>query len=229
MAVINDPNIAANVARVGMGAGMIWTPQQVVPGPVPVGAGGSYRLAIASGTMAAALGANSEVFQFRYVTGAARVALVHSIIVSAAQDVAAGAAALLALRATVARAYTVAGSGGGALTLTGNNNKLRSGHATCEAQARVATTAALVAGTQVLDAQDIALVAYNALTGAITTAPSMPLLPKTVLFGSVDQPMAAPLILGHEEGFVLRTLAANPAGMTWHFGVEVAWSEVDAF
>lgn len=229
MAVINDPTIAGNVARVGMGSGMVWTPQHVVAGPIPPGGGGAFRVAVASGTMAAALAANSEIAQFRYTTGAARVCLVHGIAVSAAGDVAASAAALLAIRATVARAWTVDGSGGGAADLSGNNGKLRTSHTTAEATFRVATTAALVAGTKVLDAQDFGIATYSVLTGAITTAMATPLLPKTVLFGSLDQPVAHPLVLAHEEGFVLRSLGAHPAGLTWHFGVEVAWSEVDAF
>jgi hypothetical protein len=231
MAVHNDPNIAANVARVGMGAGMVWTPSHVTPGPLPVGGGGAFRLSMQSGTMAAALAANSEIFQFRYVTGAARVCLVHGISISAGMNVAATAAALLALRATVARAWTVAGSTGTRATLTGNNQKLHTGHATSEVNdAGISTTAALTAGTKTLDAQDIGSVAFGRLTGAITVTPDGIILPKTNLLGDFAGSLAFPLVLGNQEGFVIRTGAnAWPAAQTWNFAVDVAWSEVDGF
>jgi hypothetical protein len=206
MAVINDPNIAANVGRVGMGAGMVWVPNHVVVGPLPVGNGGSYRISMISGTIAAALAANSELFQFRYVTGASRVCLVHGVNVSASQNVAATAAALLSLRMTIARAWTVAGSGGTRANLAGNANKLRTGHATSEvSDIGISTTAALTAGTKTLDAQDIGAVHYSALTGAITTTPSDQLVAATNLFGEFSGSMGFPLTLANQEGFIIRS------------------------
>jgi hypothetical protein len=231
MAVINDPNIAANVQRVGMGSGMVWTPGHAVSGPLPVGAGGGYRLSMQSGTMAVSLGANAEIFQFRYVTGASRVCLVHGISLSAGPNVAATAAVLAAFRATIARAWTVAGSGGTRATLTGNNQKLRTGHATSEvSDAGISTTAALTAGTKTLDAQDIGSVAFGIGTGAITTGVGLQWVPKTSLMGEFLGGLAWPLALANQEGFVIRIGAnAFPAGATWTFGVDVAWSEVDGF
>lgn len=230
MAVINDPNIAANVAQVGMGAGTVWTPQHVTPGPIPVGTGGAFRISMVSGTIGAALAANSELFQFRYVTGASRVCLVHGISVSAALNVAATAAALLSLRATIARAWTADGTGGTAATLTGNNQKLRTSHTTSEVlSARMATTAALGAGTKTLDSQDIGGVSYSALTGAITVATNGVLIPKTNLLGDFAGSLAFPLTLANQEGFVVRSGIANPATMTWALTIDVAWSEVQAF
>lgn len=230
MAVIADPNIAANVAQVGMGAGTVWTPSHTVQGPIPVGTGGAYRIAMQSGTIAASLTANQELFQFRYVTAASRVCLVHSIKVSAAMDVAASAAALLALRATIARSWSGIGSGGTRATLTTNNAKMRTAHATSEVNdIGMATTGGLTAGTKTLDAQDFGSVAYSALTGAITTDVRGTLVPATFLFANDVAPMAFPLILATQEGFVIRSGSAHPAGMTWHLSVEVAWSEVQSF
>lgn len=231
MAVWNDPDIAANVSRVGMGTGMVWKPGHVVDGPLPVGAGGAYRLSMQSGTMAAALGVNSEIFQFRYVTGASRVCLVHGLSISAGANVAATAAALVALRATIARSWTVAGSGGNRATLAGNNQKLRTGFATSEVtDIGCASTGALTAGTKVLDGQDIGSIAAGIGTGAISTALSLTFIPKTNLIGEFVGSMAWPLVLAHQEGFVIRSGAnAFPAAMTWTFGVDVAWSEVDGF
>lgn len=231
MAVINDPTIAANIGRVGMGSGMIWTPQHSVAGPLPVGSGGAFRLSMQSATMAVSLAANSEIFQFRYVTGAARVCLVHGISISSAMNVAATTAVLLAYRATIARAWTVAGSGGARAVLTGNNQLLRTNHTTSEVNdIGISTTAALTIGTKTLDAQDIGSVAFSTLTGAITTSTKGILVPKTNLIGDFVGGLAFPLVLANQEGFVIRTGAnAHPAGMTWTFGVDVAWSEVDGF
>lgn len=229
MATVNDPALPANIARIGMGAGQVWQPQQVTPGPLPVGTGGGFRISMTSGTIPAALAANSELFQFRYVTGAARVAVIHGIAVSAAMNVAATAAALQALRATIARAWTVAGSGGTAAAMTGNIQKLDTQFATTEAEIRMATTAALGAGTKTLDTQDIGGVSYSALTGAITIATQGVLVPKTNLLGDFAGSLAFPLILRNQEGFVIRSGLVGPAAMTWQLVVDVAWSEVQSW
>jgi hypothetical protein len=230
MAVINDPNIAAQIQRVGMGSGMVWTPSHSTPGPLPIGAGGAYRLSMQSGTIAAALAANSELFQFRYVTGASRVCIVMGVAVSAGANVAATAAALQSLRLTVARGWTAAGSGGTRATLTGNNQKLRTGHATTEVNdIGIASTGALTAGTKTLDSQDIGSVSYGVGTGAITTALKLNLVPQTDLLGEFAGSMAFPLILANQEGFVVRSGVIGPAGMTWQLAVNVIWSEVDGF
>lgn len=231
MAVINDPNTAANIQRVGMGATPGWMPAHVTGGPLSVGNGGAYRLSMQSGTMAVSLGANSEIFQFRYVTTNSRVCLVHGISISAGSNVAASTAVLAAFRATVARGWTVAGSGGTRAVLTGNLQKLRTTFASSEtSDAGISTTAALTAGTKTLDTQDIGSVSFGIGTGAITVSPSLILVPKTNLLGEFIGGMAWPLVLANQEGFVVRTGAnAFPAGMTWTFGVDVAWSEVDGF
>lgn len=230
MAVINDPNIAAQVQQVGMGAGTVWTPSHSTPGPLPVGTGGAFRLSMTSGTMAAALAANSEIFQFRFVTAASRVCLVHGISVSAGANVAATAAAITSLRATIARGWSAAGSGGTRAVLTGNLQKLRTGHATSEVNdVGISTTAALTVGTKTLDTQDIGSVALGIGTGAITGSVSLTLLPKTNLLGNFAGSMAYPLVLGNQEGFVVRTGTIFPATLTWNFTVDVAWSEVQSF
>jgi hypothetical protein len=227
MAVINDPTQATNITRVG---NTTFVPVHTVGGPFPIGSGGAYRLSMPSGVIAAGLGANSEVFQFRYTTIASRVCLIHGVSVSACLNVAATAAALLSLRMTIARGWTVAGSGGTRATLTGNNQKLRTSQATSEVNdAGVATTGAQTAGTKTFDSQDIGSVFYQALTGAITTVPNGQLLPNTNLFGDFSAGMAWPIVLANQEGFTIRTGPANPATMTWGLVVNVAWSEVDSF
>lgn len=197
--------------------------------PVAIGSGGAFKLAATSGTMAAALGAGAEIFQFRYVTAASRIALVYKVNISAGMNVAATAAGLASFRMTVARGWTGAGSGGTRLVLTGDNCQLRTAHTTSEVNdAGISTTAALTAGAKVLDATDLSAVATGIGTGAITTAPTLPIIPDTALFiagGEANHP----LVLANQEGFVIRTGAAMPAAMTWHFSVSVMWMEVPNF
>lgn len=233
MAVINDPDTAANVGRVGMSSGMVWTPQHAIAGPLPVGAGGAYRISMTSGTIAASLGANSELFQFRYVTGAARVAIVHGIGVSSSMIAtpAVGTTPVnQQLVAKIARAWTVDGTGGTAATLTGNNQKMRTTHTTSEVvSARMATTAALGAGTKTFDAHN-----FGGVTGGIyfdlaAGDTQNILIPYTNLLGEFAASMGWPLVLANQEGFSILSGVASPATMTWNLVVNVLWSEVDGF
>lgn len=232
MAVINDPNTAANIARVGMGATPGWMPMHTTPGPLPVGAGGAYRLSMTSGTIAASLGANSELFQFRYVTAASRVALVYGITVAAAEIVSQAVSTIVnqSIRATVARGWSGVGSGGTRATMTTNQAKLRTSHATSEVNdIGMATTAALTAGTKTLDTQDLGSTVTANQTGATVADGSRTLFPQTNLLGEFAGGLGFPLVLANQEGFVVRTGAAMPATMTWNLIVSVLWSEVDGF
>lgn len=236
MAVINDPGLAANVLQVGMGAGTIWTPAHVASGPLQVGTGGAYRLSMQAGTMAASLGANSEIFQFRYVTAASRKCLVHGISISVTVlTLPAVSTTVLAgpftFRATHARAWTAAGTGGTRAVLTTNQAKMRTSHATSEVNdAGICTTAALTAGTKTLDTQDIGSVtgSLGVLTAVGTWASGI-IVPKTNLLGEYLGGLAFPAVYDNQEGFVVRIGAAFPATMTWTYTVDVAWSEVQSF
>lgn len=216
-------------ALVGAGAENA-SPLHVTTLPMSYGSGGWYSLGATSGTMAASLGANSEIFQFRYVTAASRIALVHRVLISAGANVAASAAALAAFRCTVARSWTAAGSGGTRLTLTGDNVNLRTSMATSEVNdAGISSTAALTAGTKTLDTTDVSAVSFGIGTGAITVSTSLPILAPVALWGG-DGPVSHPIVLANQEGFVIRTGAnAFPAGMTWSFSVSVLWAEVPSF
>jgi hypothetical protein len=198
--------------------------------PLSYGSGGYYRAGATSGTMAAALAANSEIFQFRYVTAASRICVVNKIIISAGANVAATAAALCAFRMTVARGWTVAGSGGARLTLSGDNVNLRTTMATSEVNdAGISTTAALTAGTKTLDTTDIGALSFGIGTGALTVSSDFPILAPFEIFNPVGDG-GHPLILANQEGFVIRTGAnAFPATMTWSFSVAVCWAEVPSF
>lgn len=226
MAVI-EGGVSGVLAGVGAEAA---SPLHIARYPISVGAGGAYKMAPVSGTMAAALAANSEIFQFRYVTSQDRVCIVYRVNISAGVNVAATAAALIAFRMCVARGWTGIGSGGNRVTLTGNNCKLRTSVATSEvSDAGISSTTGLVAGTKTLDTTDVGAIAQGIGTGAITTAVALPLVPKTPLFDAEGEGQF-PLVLADEEGFIVRSGSNNfPATMTWHFSVEVVWLEVPVF
>lgn len=195
--------------------------------PDDYGALGHYRVAMLSGTMAAALAANSEVFQFRW-PDATRFAAIYRVDMSAGSNVAATTAALIAMRMTVARSWTVAGSGGTRATMTGNNQKMRTSMGTSLVNdIGMATTGALTAGTKTLDNQDIGIFATGMVTGALTVAHTFPWILST-LFDVQDQG-AHPLILAQNEGFVIRSGPTFPATATWHCGITVIWAELTAF
>jgi hypothetical protein len=194
----------------------------------PYGAGGVYAAGATTGTIAAGLAANSEIFQFRYVTAASRICLVHRVVVSAGLNVAATAAGLVSLRLTAARSWTVAGSGGTRLTLSGDNCNLRTSVAASEVNdAGISTTAALTVGTKTLDTTDLATIATGIGTGALTVAADLPIFAPTALWDQNSN--FHPIVLANQEGFVVRTGAAMPATMTWHACVSIVWSEVPSY
>jgi hypothetical protein len=196
--------------------------------PADYGSLGSYALSAVTGTIAAALAANSELVQWRW-TDATRLGVVRRIRVSAGMNVAATAAALLSLEAVIARSFTANGTGGTALTITGNNAKLRTSMGTTLlGEMRVATTAALGIGTKTLDTQGIGITAYSALTGAITTQVSGRLVPLEDLF-DCDNGDGHPVVCAQNEGFIIKSGIINPAAMTWNLGVTTRWAELAAY
>ena len=220
--------IQGNSGVVGEVDGTTFRALRVTGRPIDYGALGFYRLSMASGTMAAALAANAEIFQFRW-PDATRLAMVTRIAISAGANVAATAAALLSFRVTAARSWTAAGSGGTRANLTGNNAKLRTSMGTSLVNdAGIATTAGLTAGTKTLDTQDLGGVEFGIGTGAITVALPLTFLPLTELL-NIDASNDHPLILAQNEGFVIRSGIIFPAAMTWAFTVNVSWAEIAAF
>lgn len=196
--------------------------------PVHYGAQGIYRFAAETGTIAAALAANSEIFQFRW-TSTTHLALLYRCYLSAGANVAATAAALIELRLSVARSWTVAGSGGTRVVTSGNNLKTKQSMGTSLLATNdlgIATTGALTAGTKTFDASDAGIVVTGIGTGAITTSLDLGFFDKENLLSASDAG-EAPIVLTANEGVVIRSgSTAFPAGMTWHAGLTFAWAEV---
>ena len=214
--------IQGNGGTVAEVDGTVYRAMRATLRPIDYGALGAYRMSQLSGTMAAGLAGNSEIFQFRW-TDATRLCVVTSVVFDGLSGSAtAFAAGFGKVDMLVARSWSADGSGGSAATLTGNNAKQRTSMGTTLLGAsRIASTAALTAGTKTLDTQPIGQ--YSAAFG---TGTSIQWIPQFDLF-HIDPGGEAPLVLAQNEGFVVR--ATVPATGTWQFGVTVCWTEVTAY
>ena len=230
MAVINDSTSASKVAGV---SNVAYVPLHALAGPFPIGSGGAYRIGMKSGTIGASMSADVEFVQFRYVTAASRVCLIHGVNVSASMIVtpAAGTTPVnMQLCLRIARAWTAAGSGGTRMTMTTNQQKLRTSHATSEVNdIGMSTTTNLTAGTKTLDLQDIGIVTAGQYFDLVAQSMQNTLIPPTNLFGEFTGGLGFPIVLANQEGIVVRNGLALPATMTWQLACNILWSEVDSF
>lgn len=183
------------------------------------GAGyGSYRIAVSTGVMAAGIAGASEFCQFRW-TSTTSLALIRRVNLSAnALDTAFTAGQCL-WSMSVARSFSAAGTGGGTATITTSNGKARTAMATTGlGEIRIATTAALTAGTKTLDAQPVA-----ATRKGVANTAWLPIAPEdSYLFDAWGAPY--PIVLAQNEGFVLITTV--PATGTWSASISIEWEEV---
>lgn len=200
---------------------------RVTQRPAPLGARGAYSIGLITGILPAALAANSEVMQFRWVDGSGRIALLRSIQLSAVVSTTFFAAGVpVQIEARVARAWTAQGTGGTGITFGANDSKKRTNQATSLFAAndmRIATTAALGVGTKTLDGTAFAnIVAPGPITASLN---GQIIAPGTVLWqrNTADE---YPAVFANQEGFVIRSVAV-PATGTWTLAVQVEWSEID--
>ena len=184
-----------------------------------------------SGTVAAALAANAEIFQWRW-GDATNLGIMYKTSISAGANVAATAAALGNLVMVAARGWSANGTGGTAAVVTGNISKLRTSMGTSLlSDARICTTAALGAGTKTIDhaTTNMGAVSFGIGTGAITTALDLTFLPDTKLFDADGEGMH-PLVCAQNEGFIIRNgTIIFPATMTWTYSVNVVCGEAATF
>lgn len=221
--------IQGNTGVVGEVDGTTFRALRVTSRPMDYGSFGVYQVAGLTGAIAAGAGAASEIFQFRW-TDATRLAVIHSVRISGMRTTTAFAAGAIDLTATIARGWSAAGTGGGVLTMTGNNAKMRTSMGTSlVGEIRVATTAALGAGTKTLDAQPIGQINTHSSGGTETATPIIGsiYLPAYELNAGSMGDGEAPIVLVQNEGIVIR--ATVPATGVWNLGFVMKWSEVAAF
>lgn len=233
MAVI-EGGVSAVLAEVGAAAA---NPLHVTTKPTPYGVLGHYAVAVSTGTIAAGMAGGGHIFHARW-TDATKLAIIYEIQLLLFRNITtAFAAGVYNFNLDVMRAWTVDGSGGTALTLTGDNNALRTSMGSSLFGAiRIATTAALGAGTSTADAQSI-----GATFGSVGTTPTIgavyipgPGITGTGGQGGQGVPLFSrdpgsehPLVLAQNEGIAIR--GTVPATGTWVAAVQMKWAEVTAY
>lgn len=192
--------------------------------PVDMQGLGAYSYGALTGILPAALAANSEIFQFRWAD-ATRFAVIRKIRISAAVSTTFFAAGVpVQIDLIKSTGWTVAGTGGTAVTPAALLKKRTSLPSTLLAAGdmRIATTAALGAGTKTLEGASLAAIAA---AGPITASLNGTIIaPGTILWQAEIADGEHPLILAQNEGLSIRSVAV-PATGTWMASVDIHWSE----
>lgn len=203
--------------------------------PIDYGAGGSYQNSLRSGTIAAVLAANANLYSFRN-TSATLLAVIHRVRVQVAATLAFTAAFNdLSCKMVVARGYTVGHTTNGvAATLTGNNAKMRTSMPTTAAAIHILNTsnAGLTGGTAVPDTDPMgwSLIGKPNVVNAAAATEYLGLQSLVTLDYEPDMGDGAhPLVLAQNEGFLIQNGLVWPAAGTGVVTVRVAWSEVAVF
>lgn len=189
---------------------------------------GHYRYGGFTGILPAALTANSEIFQFRWAD-ASRFAVIQRIKLSACVSTTFFAAGVpVQLDLIKSTGWTVQGTGGTGVTAGATMKKRTTmGSSLLTAgDVRIATTAALGAGTKTLEANSVGAVAAP---GPITASLNGQIIaPGTVIYDADSDGSGHPFVLVSNEGLSLRSVAV-PATGTWTVGIEIIWAEVAAY
>lgn len=189
--------------------------QRVSIRPLDPGSLGTYRISANTGLMAAGMAASSEIFQMRW-TDATRLCVIERVAFDGLGSVTAFAAGVVNLRLTVARSWSADGSGGTAITPAKMRASMGS---SLVAGVRIASTAALTAGTKTLDAID-----HGGAVGSVAATAGAGVSPQSfmdVMAGGY------PIVLTANEGIVIR--ATVPATGTWTAGITLHWTEMTAY
>ena len=202
--------------------------------PQDHGALGHYAVQATTGTIAAGAAAASQIFHARW-TDATRFALINEVTLDYFRSQGTGfTAGETIFRLTFLRAWSADGSGGTTLTLTGDNNQLRTSMgASLFGAIRISSTAALTAGTSTPDTHDLTekrlLVGtttnaiWNVTAAGLASGMGLPI----VMFKADIASGEHPIVLAQNEGIAVR--ATVPATGTWSITVGMKWAEVAAF
>lgn len=208
--------------------GTAFRAQRITPRPVDHGALGAYAYGGFTGILPAALGANSEIFQFRW-THASNLAVIRKVRIAASVTTTFFAAGVpVQIDLVKSSAWTVAGTGGTAVTPAALLKRRDSMASTAVAAGdmRIATTAALGAGTKTLETLSLSTI----LAGAPITASlnGTIIAPGTIMWQAEVGDGEHPLILAQNQGFSIRSVAV-PATGTWQAAINIDWAECTAY
>lgn len=206
--------------------GATFNAARFTPRPVDHGALGAYSYGGFTGVLPAALAANSEIFQFRWAD-ATRYAVIRKVRFSACVSTTFFAAGVpVQIDLVKSTGWTVAGTGGTALTLAALLKRRTSMGSSLMAagDARIATTAALGAGTKTLETLALSTI----VAPGPAAAPGTIVAPGTILWQAEVGDGEHPLVLAQNEGFSIRSVAVPGTG-TWQAAINVDWAEVTAY
>lgn len=224
MAGIQLVDALGNLGKIGQDFGA----QRSESKPIDMQGLGAYSYGGLTGILPAALAANSEVFQFRWAD-ATRFCVLRKVKVSACVSTTFFAAGVpVQMDLIKSTGWTAAGTGGTAITPAALLKKRTSMPSTLMAAGdmRIATTAALGAGTKTLETYSLgALVAPGPITASLN---GQIIAPDTVLWQAEIADGEHPLVLAQNEGFSIRSVAV-PATGTWQLAVTVHWAECASY
>lgn len=237
MAGLQIQGASGSVVEVGAFAS---EPLHVVQKPQDYGALGHYRAVLTTGTIAAGMAALGELVQMRWVDATGKLCVIFEVSVLEFRNVAtawtAGRFLFDVVRST---AWSADGTGGGAVTVTDPQLQTRAatmGASLFSTGFRLATTAALGAGTKTFDTlpmgacygncDAVAVKHHIPQSNVVTTAgpaagSGIELLHPDIGAGE------HPLVLAQNEGLSIR--ATVPATGTWAASFLVKWAELTAF
>lgn len=211
MAVIEDPSVPANIARVEAGGAM-----RVTTGVI----GHRYSQGNVTGTIAAGLAANSAVYAMRSNPGTTKKVRIHWIHLQWTCIAAFTTPITAGRRLAIFRGAGAAASGGIALGITPKRDSLSPPSQCDSAQGgdqRIASTGALtVTGITFESPLKVMSLVHVGAAGAFFEQ----------IF-EFDDDTGGPLILNPGELMAIRTGAAMDAGGTWQLAVNVDWTEID--
>lgn len=196
--------------------------------PIEYGALGAYSYGGFTGILPAALGANSEIFQFRW-TDATRFAVIRKIRISASVSTTFFAAGVpIQIDLVKSTGWSGQGTGGTGISPAALLKKRVSMGSSLigSGDIRIATTAALGAGTKTLETLALSsVVAAGPITGSLN---GTIIEAGTILWQAEIADGEHPLILSQNEGFSIRSVAVPGTG-TWTASVTVDWTEVTSY
>lgn len=208
--------------------GTLFRAVRVTPRPVDHGSLGAYCYGGFTGILPAALAANSEIFQFRWAD-ATRLAAIRKIRLAACVSTTFFAAGVpVQIDLVKSSAWTVAGTGGTAISPAALLKRRSSMGSSLvpSGDMRIATTAALGAGTKTLETLSLSTILAP---GPITASLNGQIVPPgTILWQAEVGDGEHPLVLAQNEGFSIRSVAV-PATGTWQCAVAVDWAELTAY
>ena len=191
---------------------------------------GYFQLGAVSGNLTnTTVVANGSLFSMRWAPGNGKLAIIRRVTVNFVQTVGWTAAAAQPVGLYIARSWSVSDSGGSALTVAANTNKMRTSNDpslfAAPSDVRVATTATLTAGTRTLDTNPIAvgLLAASQVAAASANYPQQTIVLHDVNTGD------HPIVLDNNEGIVLNNMVVWPAAANGLISVNVEWFESNSY